>query len=293
METTKITSEILRKIYKERQDPVRKYDFGLLIVVGGSEFYSGSPALSALAAFRAGTDMVRIIAPKRSADIIASFKPDLAAYPLDGEHLTKRHVATLLAMTESAKAVSSGKTAVVIGGGVGRNEETQNAILDYLSKVTVPVVVDADAIHAVAKKPSIISGKNFIFTPQTYEFFILTGKEIYRLSEEDKIKAISEQAERLNTTIIIKGKTDVISNGKETALSEGGSYYMTKGGMGDTLAGICGGLIARGCDGLEAACAASYINKKAGEIASERFGESVMATDLIESIPEVLKQDIN
>ena len=115
-----VTKNILKNIYKERPADVRKYDFGLLLVIGGSEFYSGSPALSALAAFKSGVDMVRIIAPKRAADIIASFSPNLAAYPLEGNWLTKKHLATLISMTESAKAVSRGNAAVVIGGGMGR-----------------------------------------------------------------------------------------------------------------------------------------------------------------------------
>ena len=116
----KVTKDILKEIYKKRPPESKKYDFGLLTVIGGSEFYSGSPALSALAAFRAGVDMVRIIAPKRAADIIASFSPNLAAYPLEGNWLDKKHSATLISMVESAKAVSNGKTAVVIGGGAGK-----------------------------------------------------------------------------------------------------------------------------------------------------------------------------
>jgi len=147
-----VTKNILKEIYKERPKDSKKYDFGLLIVIGGSDFYSGSPALSAMAAFKSGCDMVRIIAPKRAADIIASFSPNLAAYPLEGNWLESKHLATLLEMTESAKAVSYGKTAVVIGGGMGRSEETQKAILEYLEQVSVPVVIDADAIHAVGKK---------------------------------------------------------------------------------------------------------------------------------------------
>ncbi len=58
--------------------------------------------------------------------------------------------------------------------------------------------------------------------------------------------------------------------------------------MGDTLAGICGGLLARGCSVFEAACAGSYINKKAGELAVAKLKDGVMATDLIEEIPFVL-----
>ena len=94
-----VTKSILKNIYKKRPDNARKYDYGLLLIIGGSEFYSGSPAFSALAAFKTGVDMVRIIAPKRAADIIASFAPDLAAYPLEGKRLTKDHLATLLSMT--------------------------------------------------------------------------------------------------------------------------------------------------------------------------------------------------
>ena len=124
-----VTKNILKNIYKPRPADVRKYDFGILIVIGGSEFYSGSPALSALAAFRAGVDMVRIIAPKRAADIIAGFSPNLAAYALEGSWLTKKHLATLISMTESAKVAARGNTAVVIGGGAGRTEETQDVIL--------------------------------------------------------------------------------------------------------------------------------------------------------------------
>ncbi len=284
-----VTKSILKNIYKKRSENVKKYDYGLLLVIGGSEFYSGSPAFSALAAFKAGVDMVRIIAPKRAADIIASFSPNLAAYPLDGAHLNKEHLPTLISMAESAKVVARGKTAVVIGGGAGRSEQTQEVILEFLSQVSVPVVIDADAIHALAKKPEIISGKPFLVTPHTYEFFILTGKEVQVLSDEEKIKIVRKEANRLKTTILLKGKTDIISNGKEVALVNAGSPLMTKGGMGDTAAGICGALLARGVAPFEAAQAGILINDLAGEIACKKLGESVMATDLIEAISKVIK----
>ena len=283
------SKKILKEIYKSRSADVKKYDFGLLLIIGGSEFYSGPPAFSALAAFRAGVDMVRIIAPKRAANIIASFKPDLAAFPLKGDWLTKEHLSTLISMTESAKAVAHGKTAVVIGGGIGRTAETQETILEYLSQVSVPAVIDADAIHALAKNPQVVFGKPFLITPHTYEFFVLTGKEVYKLSEEEKIKVVQEEASRIGTTILLKGPVDIISDGKEVALSRTGSPFMTVGGTGDTLAGIAGALMARGTNPFQAAQAAAYINGVAGEMAGKKFGESLMATDLIEEIPQVIK----
>ena len=284
----KVTKNILKNIYKKRPEEAHKYDYGFLTIIGGSEFYSGSPALAAMAAFRSGVDMVQILAPKRAADIIASFSPNLAAYPLKGDWLDREDLATILSMTKSAETVSKGKTAEVIGGGLGRSKETQETILEYLSQVSVSVIIDADAIHAVAKKPRIVSGKNFLITPHNYEFFILTGKEVIRKTQKEKIKLVQEEARRLQTTILLKGKVDIISDGKNLALNEEGSPFLSVGGTGDVLAGICGSLIAQGVKPFEAAQAAAYINGKAGQIASQKLKEGLTATDLIEAIPEAL-----
>jgi NAD(P)H-hydrate epimerase len=288
----KISKEILKEVFPERPKGkyFKKYDFGLLIVIGGSDFYSGSPALAAMAAFRSGVGMVRIIAPKRAADIIASFSPNLAAYPLEGKWLTKKHLLTLFEMTESARQVAEENVAVVIGGGMGRTRETQETIVEYLSKIDVPVVIDADAIYAVAKKPEIIPGKKFLFTPHAYEFFVLTGRKVYQLPLEEQIKIAQEEAERLKTVILLKGQPDVITNGKEVALCEAGTPYMAVGGTGDTLAGICGALMARKIDPFLAAKAGTFVNGRAGEIASQKFKDGLTATDVIEAIPEVLKE---
>jgi len=287
-----VTSKILKDIYKERAKGVYfpKYSFGFLLVIGGGEFYTGSPALSAMAALNSGVDLVEIIAPKRAADIIASFSPNLCAYPLEGIRLEKKHLATLLTFTEAAKERSRGNVAVVIGGGLGRSKETKETVLDYLSRVKVPVVVDADAIHALegGGNEEIIKGKPFLITPHSFEFFVLTGKAIYKLSHEEKQKVVKEEAARLQTTILLKDKPDIISDGKEIALNKTGSPYMSVGGTGDTLAGVCGALLARNINPFLAAQAAVFITGKAGEAAAERLRESLTATEVIKAIPEVL-----
>ena len=283
-----VKKEILKEIFKEKPRDAIKYDWGLLVVIGGSDFYSGSPALTAMAAFKTGVDMVRIIAPKRAADIIASFSPNLAAYPLEGRWLTKKHLATLIGLTETARISARENCAVVIGGGLGRTEETQEVILEYLKQISVPAVIDADAIYALAKTPAIVSGKKFLITPHLYEFFVLTGIDVKNKKEEERIKAVKEATQKLKTTILLKGAVDIISDGKEVALNRTGSGYMTKGGCGDTLAGICGALMARGISPFLAAQVGAFINGKAGELVAEREKEGLLATDLIEAIPKVL-----
>lgn len=285
---TEVTQKILREIYKKRPPETHKYDYGLLLVIGGSKFYSGSPALSALAAFRAGVDMIQVISPKRAADIVASFSPNLAAYPLEGDYIKKQHLSSLISMTRSAEIVSHKKTAVVIGGGAGRSKETKEVICEYLSQISVPAVIDADAIHAVAKSIDVLSGKPFLLTPHSYEFFLLSKKRVENLSLEERIRIVLQEAERLNTTILLKGAVDVISNGKETAINKTGSSYMSVGGTGDILAGICGAIMAQGFDPFVAAQAGAFINGKAGEIAAREKKESILATDLIEVISKVI-----
>lgn len=283
-----VTQSILKQIYKERPADAKKYDYGLLLVIGGSDFYSGSPALSAMAAFRAGIDMVRIMAPKRAADIIASFSPNLAAYPLDDKWLNQSHLAKLIEFTKVAQSVAQGKVAVVVGGGLGRSQETQEAVKEYLAQTEVPVVIDADAIYAVAERPEVLVGKPFLCTPHSYEFFVLTGQEVAGKSDNERAKIVQQEALRLGTTILLKGKTDIISDGKEIAFNKTGSPYMTVGGTGDTLAGICGALLARGISPFLASQAAVFINGKAGELAAKDKKDGLTATDVIEAIPEVI-----
>jgi ADP-dependent NAD(P)H-hydrate dehydratase / NAD(P)H-hydrate epimerase len=277
--------EMISSIFKERSVDARKYDHGLVVVIGGSEFYSGSPALSALAAFRTGADMVKVVAPERAANIIASFSPDLAALGLAGKHLNESHLNDLIALTKSSKEVARGNVAVVIGGGLGRSEDTRKLIHKYLEQVSVPVVIDADAIHALKQKTDLIKGKNFLITPHYFEFFSLTGREVYNLSEDEKIAIVTEEASRLETTILLKGKIDICSNGQETYVNKTGSPYLTVGGCGDVLAGVCGSMLSRGVSAVEAGAAAAFLNGRAGE----KIGcESMTATDIIESFKTII-----
>ena len=285
----KVSKSILKKVYRPRPETAHKYDYGIMIVIGGGGFYTGSPALAAMAGFRAGVDMVHILAPKRAADIIASFSPNLATFGLKGEWLDKEDLSSLFLMTQSAQKVSHGKASVVIGGGLGRSPETKAAVLQYLKEISLPVVIDADALRAIAENLSIIRGRKFLLTPHTHEFFTLTGREVRGLSLVEKMEVVKLKAKELGCVILLKGRRDIISNGEEVAINETGNSYLTTGGTGDTLAGICGSLIAQGIDPFLAAQAAAYINGKAGEFASRYYGPGLLATDIIDYIPRVIK----
>lgn len=260
---------------KTREEDSHKYDFGSLLVVGGSKTYSGSPTFNSLAAYRSGVDLVTTASPKRAADIIASFSPSLIVEPLEGDYVSPEYLGRLEELEENADAV-------LIGGGLERRTETFKTVTEFLKQVEIPAVIDADAIHAVARNKDILR-EGFVLTPHAREFEVLTGEEV---TEENARKA----AEELGCVILLKGKEDVITDGDEVLKNGTGNQYMTVGGTGDTLAGIVGSLLAQGLDPLEAAYRGAWINGKAGEIASEEKGVGMLPDDLLEKIPQAIQE---
>jgi NAD(P)H-hydrate epimerase len=279
-----VTRLILKKIYRKRNPWSKKLDFGSLLIIGASKLYPATPILSGLAAYRAGVDWVTIAAPEEACKIIASYSPNLMVHPLKGDYLADEHVDELLELTER-------KTAVAIGGGLTRSENVLNAIIKFLEKLNKPCVIDDDAIYAVARKKEILKNKIFVLTPHSYEFYVLSGIKL-STNLEERINAVKKIAGELKTTILLKGHIDVISNGKEVELNKSGCEAMTKAGLGNTLAGVLGAYLARGVDSFIAACAAAYVNGKAGELAARKYSEGILPTDLIEEIPNVIKQVI-
>lgn len=273
---------LLKKIYPKRNLWTHKGEHGYVLIVAGSKRYSGSPVFNAMSALRAGADLITIVGPKRAMDVAATFSPDLICYPLEGDWLEVKHVPEVL-------EISKNFNSLVIGGGLGRNKKTLKAIRQIIKKIDLPMVIDADAIHAMAEKGEILKNKKAIITPHIKEFEVLTGEKVLP-DVKDRKEKVKKWAKKLGVTILLKGHIDVISDGKKVALNKTGSPYMTKGGFGDTLAGIGGAILARGISPFEAACAAAYINGKAGELAAQKYGEGVIASDIFPEISEVIKK---
>jgi len=288
----KITEADVRKLFPKRYAKAKKYDFGSLLIIGGSKIYTGSPAFNALAAltltaYRSGVDLVTVAAPERAANIVASFSPDIIAYPLKGDFLNKRHVRLLLEL-------ASKRTAVLIGGGLTRNRQTLETVLKFLSRCNLPTVIDADAIYALAyarthKKYSKIFAKprSWLLTPHGFEFFILVGMKPADALEERGMQVL-EAARKFDSVILLKGPTDVISDGNNLVFNKTGNAYMTKGGTGDVLAGVAAGLVAQSMQLFDAACCAAYINGKAGDILARKRKASLLPSELIDEIARIV-----
>ena len=270
-------------VSKKRPLDSHKGDFGSLLVVGGSEFYSGAPALTAMGAYATGVDLVFVAAPEIVASIIAGFSPSLITIKLKGKRLTQKNIQQLQPFLERVDAVA-------MGPGLGLHDETVEAVdtlLDWVEERKLPVLLDADALKGFAQKRRGIKTPA-VFTPHGGEFKILTGREAAGDFKE-RGKEVQTEAERLGATILLKGHVDIVSDGVHTRYNWTGNPGMTVGGTGDVLSGVTASFMAMGSSPFEAAVAGAFINGAAGDAAYEERGYYLLPTDLVDRIPRVIE----
>jgi len=269
-------------VTKPRRAESHKGDFGRPLVIGGSEVFSGAPALAALAALRSGVDIVYVAAPQRTAHTISAMSPNLITLKLEGDYLNPRNVAVI-------RRHMRGVTAVVMGPGLGLNRETEEAV-EQITKITeqlrIPLLLDADGLKAFSKSKRRVKNP-LVLTPHAGEYLILTGEELSE-SVDKRVTSIRKAAQDLDAVVLLKSNVDLISDGERVKLNFTGNPGMTVGGTGDVLSGIVGGLMAQGIDPFEAAVAGAFINGAAGDFVREERGYHMVATDLLEWIPKVM-----
>lgn len=260
----------------KRKATSHKGDFGRVLIVGGSAEYYGAPYLAASAALYAGADLSYLAAPKNAAAKIP-FDANLIPIQLASEdYLTKDDVEKILEKKFDV---------IVVGNGLGVNEETEKAVRKLVEKSVVPIVADADALKLLKRK-HLRAG--MVVTPHAGEFAALFEE----YEEAKRVELVEHFAKKTGTVILLKGAIDVISDGKTTRLNKTGNPAMTVGGTGDVLAGLVGGLLAQNKDPMQSACAGAFLNGFAGDLVhAERV--TLTATDVLEKIPEAIKRSLN
>jgi NAD(P)H-hydrate epimerase len=275
-----VTSDFVRKVYPVREKWSHKGDFGRLLIIGGSRRYRGAPALCGLAALRAGVDLVTIASPESAADVIASFSPNLITEPLEGDFINPENIKKLA-------AISKNSDAVLIGNGMGRMAKSMETVFELLRVIEKPCILDADALYMLAENRRLLK-RGWVITPHEHEFYNLSGVKPSR-KLEDRVKHAEKFSDEFKVTVLLKGHKDVISEGRTSYINSTGNPFMTVGGTGDVLAGICGALLASGLKSLDAAAAAAYLCGSAGDLAARQMGPGLLATDVIEKIPEAIR----
>jgi len=260
----------------------KKGDKGKILIIGGNEIYSGAPALAALGALQAGSDLTTLFVPNHNATAIRSYSPEFIVQDYSSPHLTKDSLILDLLKYHDA---------ILIGPGLGRNSETKEAVEEVQAitkRNNIPLVIDADALHLI--NPSLLSS-NVILTPHTGEFSVLTGISLPSSNQTfaTRVELVKSVTKKISGIWLVKGKLDIISKGAKTKINKTGTPKMTRGGTGDILAGLTTSFLPRVRDPFYAATISSFINGRAGELAFENFS----SLNLISKIPEAIQKSLD
>ena len=269
-------------VVKPRAAEAHKGDFGRLLVIGGSEVYSGAPAYVALAALRTGVDLAYVVAPERTAYAISAYSPNLITVKLPGTHLNSANASAIEPFLNVA-------TAVAIGPGLGLHEETKKAVkalIASVEKARKPLLLDADGLKAFGEFKRRLEVP-VVFTPHAGEYNALVG-HFPPADLEEKVEDVQRSAQEIGGVLLLKGNVDVISDGKRVKLNFTGNPGMTVGGTGDVLSGIVAAFLSQGAEALEAAVAGAFVNGACGDFVQREKGYHMVATDLIDWIPRVI-----
>jgi ADP-dependent NAD(P)H-hydrate dehydratase / NAD(P)H-hydrate epimerase len=261
-----------------RANESHKGQNGKVLIIGGSREYSGAPALAALSSLAAGVDIAVVACPQELSSIIRSYSPDLIVKGLSEDFLNPKD-------TDEIVKLSQNFDAVVIGCGIGREEETSLAVNALVVEIEKPIVIDADALKLV--RPGVLPRRNHetVITPHAGEFREFSGQGA-PLDFESRVGMVKDVSRESETTVLLKGTVDIIARNDKLKFNSTGNPGMTVGGTGDCLAGLIGALLAGGHDEFEASFLGAYINGRAGDLAEEEYGYHFKATDILKFIPQ-------
>ncbi len=269
-----------------RRRNTHKGDYGRLLTVAGSFGMAGAAAISALAALRVGAGGVTVACPAEIVPTVQALCPCAVCLPL-----------TENAAWQKIEAALQTADALVFGCGVGRGAAVSRLaerVFHYLCSHTLPAVLDADALNALAEYQDAFTTQNLRFsgcvvlTPHPGE-----AARLLRWPTEEVVRRQAQAAQELRAryggSIVCKGASSVLLADDGAAINRFGTPAMAKGGSGDALAGILGALLAgqgetgpHGIKLLQMACA---LHGLAGEAAAREAGEhGMLATDLCEAL---------
>ncbi len=271
---------------RPRPKTAHKGEFGRILIVGGSDTYSGAPALAGMAALRTGADLVTVIAPESVASSIRSYSPNLMVKVVDSPNLDRSCLDIVL--DEALR-----NDIIALGPGMGTASDTQTffkELAESLASLGKPLVIDADGLRALAETGQVFEPNKAILTPHWGEMKALLKKKIKTtFSLDERLDYAKETALRYGAVVLLKGPVDVVAapDGRYK-FNHTGDPAMTVGGTGDVLTGITAALFAHKHDAFYTASAAAFISGLAGERAADELGGRIVATDCIEKIPKVM-----
>lgn len=265
----------VKGLIKPRRHHSHKYDYGHVLVFGGAPGMMGAPVLAGWAALASGAGLVTLAYTKKAYRERLDIIPDI--------------MSVVYTRSKDINMLMQKKRAVLFGVGLGKHRSHHKTLKDVLAW-RVPVVVDADGLHAL--KPLIKDMRhehNIVITPHVGELANLLDIDA-DVVRDDPLTHVEALAVTTGMTVVLKGPCTLIADAHATRFGVFGNPGLATAGSGDVLAGMIAALLAQGHHTMEAAVLGACLHGLAADAAKHDLGElSMMASDLIEYIPEAMK----
>ena len=270
-----------------------KGKFGHVLIVGGSLGKSGAPSMASVAAMRAGAGLTTAAVPRSVLPTVAAVAPELMSMPLEETNGLSFEQLGEETLTELLK----GMTVVGIGPGLGQEGTTPEFVRAFVERVSLPMVIDADALNALAGKVELLKRiasatdangrkRTIVLTPHPGEMARLVESSVKEV-EADRIGLARRFATENGVTLVLKGwRTLVAHPDGRVAVNTTGNPGMAKGGSGDILTGIVAAMLAQYPEQVsEAVEAAVFLHGLAADFATLTQDEhTVLATDTVDHL---------
>ena len=269
----------VRPLLKIRNEFAVKRDYGSALFFAGSIGMAGAAVLCAKGCLRSGAGLATIHSAKINLPILqtsvaeAIFEPDRNEFFVTDMKVHHNH------------------QAVAVGPGLGMDDKTVDALEVLLKNYKMPLLLDADALNCMAKRPHLLSllPAHSILTPHIGEFDRLFGEH---KGSEDRLRKAIDMAKYYNIIIVLKGHyTAVVRPTGRVYINSTGNPGMATAGSGDVLTGVIAAFLAQGYRPEQAASIGVFVHGLAGDLAAEKWGEyGILASEIADSCALALKR---
>lgn len=283
-----LSSRYIRDLLPRRPGNAHKGIAGRVLVIAGSRGMTGAAALTSLAALRTGAGLVTLGISECLHDIMEVKLTEVMTKPLPGHsdgYLDGSSVDMVMELAARTNVLA-------IGPGLGIQASTAEAAREIIRQAEAPLVIDADALNALAGCTDILmqSQALAVLTPHPGEMARLTGLTNAQVNS-DRIQVARQAAAEWGCILVLKGAPTVVAfPDGEIFINTTGNSGMATGGTGDILTGVIASLIAQGLSSHDAAVAGVYLHGYAGDLAAGSGKTGLIASDLLGALPAAILQ---
>lgn len=272
-----------------REENSNKGTFGKLLMIVGSYKYRGAAHLAAEAALRSGVGLVRFMGCKELISELSQKFPEIIYCEKNIDNtITDDDIKEIVEMSGSHGAT-------LVGSGSDNTDGLYRLVTALLSSEGTPIILDADAINALATAGSdgILALKKakrtVILTPHPLEFSRLSLSDVASV-QLHRLEAAEKFAGENKLILVLKGAGTIITDGKDVYINVSGSSSLAKAGSGDVLAGVISSFVAQGkCEPIIASSLSVYFHAVAGQrLAGEFSVYGVTPSDLPKEIARAI-----